>query len=174
MVEAIRHLGVEYRVNHLAPQQAAFTWTDAGETHRLSVHIRYSAHCYSEGLVDEAPSGSFVFSDAGGLRVFSPPRHALSLLVPGLIGNLIAKPTSRVGLTYEKNWSVYALTMTPTLAPGDLFYTFFRLRRSEPAELGNGVKRLELYVESAYSRRNRVPLREIRTFGSAAMASHKK
>lgn len=174
MVEAIRHLGVEYTVHHLAPHQASFEWTDANETHRLSVRVRYSPHCYSEGTERDTPAGSFFFSDAGGARVFSPSRHAHSLLVPGLIGKLIARPTSRVGLTYEKNWSLYALKMTPPLGPGELFYTFFRLRRAEPAELEDGVKRIELYVESAYSRLNRVPLRESRTFGSAALASHKK
>lgn len=174
MFETIHHLGLEYPVDHLVPHRGEFEWTDDSETHRLSVHVRYSPHCYSERLEEGAAAGSFVFSDAGGARIFSPSRHAHSLLVPGLIGNLIAKPTNRVGLTYEKNWSLYALKMVPPLQPGEIFYTFFRLRRSEPAELKNGVKLLELYVESAYSRLTRVALRENRPFGSAALAAHKK
>ena len=91
-----------------------------------------------------------------------------------MISSLIARPTQRVALTYESNWSIYALRMSPSLQPDELFYVFFRLRKSDPAILAGGVRSLELYVESAYSRVTKVAVREQRTFGAAASAIFKR
>jgi hypothetical protein len=171
---AIRHLGVDYAVDHLVPHREVFRWIDNGQVLQFSVHIRYSPHCYSQGLEGDAPAESYVFSDPGGRRMFAPHRHAHSLLVPGMIRGLVAKPTSRVSLTFENNWSIYALSMTPPLQTGELFYVFFRIRRSDPSELANGDKAVELYVESAYARSRLVSLREHKPFGAAVLAAHKK
>lgn len=174
MAEIIHHLGQDYPVGHLLPHVGAFDWTEGSDIRRFSVHVRYSPHCYSEGLTGEAPDGSFVFTDAGGRRAFSPQRHAHSLSVPGMINALIDKPTLRVSLTYESNWSIFALRMSPALAADELFYVFFRLRRSDPVALSDRLRSLELYVESAYARATKVAVREHRPFGAAVSAIFKK
>ncbi|MEQ1902081.1 MAG: hypothetical protein ABL866_15280 [Devosia sp.] len=168
----ITHIGSQYATDHLDPHLGQFGWNKDGNQLMIGIHVRYSAHCYSVSQEGPLPEGAFSFADpGGGARVFSPDRHAHSLLVPAMIGGLIAKPTSPVARTHESNWTIFALQMQPALAPGEIFYVFFRLKAAAghlAAKFAGGVVALELYVESAYARTSKVRTGERKPFGALA------
>ncbi len=93
--------------------------------------------------------------DGNAQRLFCPVRHAHSLLLPAIIDGLFTKPTTTVALTREQNWSIYRLDMTPALEPKQKYFVFFRVRRSDFPTQVEEIP-LDLYVESAYARSDRV------------------
>ncbi len=162
----ISHQGEEFSLEHLRRSIKLMEWKDREQKNlEISIQIRYSDHCYTELIDSEISSGSFV----SGNRVFLPERHRLSMGLPVLIEGLVNKPTSRVGITYEKNCHVYKLKVAEPLPQGHRYAVFFRLKKSRTDDPSHGIRKLDLIVESAYVRSNRVQIRENTVFGKIAI-----
>ena len=134
-----------FDLSHLAPFR--FTADSAKAGKPLVIFARFSNHCYSEAFDSGShdPNGA-VIMDGRKRRVFSPLRHRLSLLLPGLVKGLSA-PGIRVHETMaRRNW-MYAVTVDIPEA-GTRYQIFFDLRRA-PAERRQSQD-LEMMVESAY------------------------
>lgn len=160
------HLGVDYDVSHLRQVISPVAWTGQdGTSLKFSVRLRYANHAYSEELKRTALAGEAVFQDQNNIqRIFCPTRHAHSISLPTMMQGLFTKPTTTVLRTSrEKNWTFFCLKMTPSLAPGSRYYVFMRLR-SQLSEQP-GVHWLDLWVESAYSRIEKVPTDRAWPFG---------
>ena len=163
---SIQHLGQSYRLGHLAQRVERFQWRGRDKQDiAFSVRVRYSDHCYS---VDGTPPYlAGTYATRGG-RLFCPIRHGYSLSLPGLIGGLFTKPTTSVGLTYESNWSIFRLEMTPPLRQGHRYYAFFRVKCSDGEPGRTSPYRLDLYVESAYERDRAIHVTSHFPFGKVA------
>jgi hypothetical protein len=83
-----------------------------------------------------------------------------------MIDGLFVRPTSRVSLTVEDNWTIFHL-YSPAEHPGaDRYCAFFRLRQSGVL-LGKGKLPMDMYVESGYARMNPVKVLRHLPFGHA-------
>ena len=164
---SIPHLGQNYSLAHLASHFDQFDWLDREKiSHRYRVKVRYSAHCYSEELDLPLPAGSYQVPDKR-VRIFCPIRHAHSLRLPALISGLFRKPSTSIAMTREHNWTIYALNSNPPLAPGQRYSVFFRIKKRPPIGF-ESAHPLEIFVESAYAREERVHIRENSPFGKIA------
>lgn len=166
MAGLIKHCDVDFDISHLDQHIENCTWTSArGKTFTCLVKIRYSSHCYSfEDKGEAQPEGSHLFDDAQRRpRVFCPMRHTHSLELRAMMQGLCAKPTETIFLTPEANWTIYRLSMPSKLLQGETFWIFFRLKKEAEA---NGLPtEVDLYVESAYPRRDRPVFKRKSMFG---------
>ena len=171
-LDSIRHRDHVYDASHLNQVIKQFDWRDCDKQNMsFSVRVRYSNHCYSKTC--ERPSDEdFVVSQN---RIFCPHRHSLSQVLPAVIGGIIEKPTTSIGVTYEsKNHHVYRIAPTVPLEPGERYAIFFSLKASNADDPSRAVRMLDLFVESAYPRTNRVDIDRNLPFGKLAEQLLKK
>lgn len=151
----INHLAVDYDLSHLRQKTTSFAWTNGNDQLKLAVRVRFSNHCYSlEHYGAEEPAGSHLIIDGERSRLFCPIRHKHSLLLPTLFKEMCEKPTISVALTAENNWSIYRMQMPSPMFAGEKYWVFFRVRPLTVQP--DGTKSVDVYVESAYPRANRV------------------
>jgi hypothetical protein len=150
----IRHCGQDFDIGHLDQHTETCSWTGGAGDFSCAVKIRYSSHCWSFEH-DGAPQaeGSHIFRDRNQYRVFCPIRFSHSLELPTIFRDLCEKPTARVSHTPEANWTIYRLEMPSPLLPGEKYWMFFHVKRTQ-GEAGLPTE-LSLFVESAYPRDRR-------------------
>lgn len=142
--------GREIDLQHLDPHLLHCPTTDPQLPNPLLINVRYSDHCFSEKYDPAIHSADLLLpwcrGNASDPRAFDPTRHALSHLLPGLIG---AFPGVRVHFTSELRNYVYAAAVQhPDLTAGQLPYgVFFQLKRGGDRSAAH----LDLTVVSAYS-----------------------
>ena len=156
----IIHHGKRYSLHHLTDASHAFSWqAKSGETCNFVLEIRYSNHCYSDAKLP-LTLGCATVPDRGTQRVFCPSRYAQSFKLPIMFSNLANRPTTRVGVL-RQNFNVFEIQ-----TDGMLYYAFFSLRPFKDESANRG--RLNLFVESAYERPDKVPSRRKIPFGMLA------
>jgi hypothetical protein len=135
-------------LQHLDPHILQCPITEPQLPNPLLINVRYSDHCFSEKFDPATHTPDLLLPrqpNSKDLRAFDQIRHALSLSLPGLVGDL---PTRRVNFTSEPRNYVYAVSLShPDPAYGQVPYgVFFQLKRA-----GAGAIHLDLTVVSAYS-----------------------
>jgi hypothetical protein len=157
-------------LSHLAQTSSDFNWTSKMGNQAFRVRLRYSNHCYSRELEDgEVQSeNAYVVETAPKVRVFCPDRYGHTVKLVSLMGTLFEKPTSKVSLTYDKNWTIFELYQPPERGGQQRYCAFFRVKNSAMQPEDPILHFLEVYVESAYVRTNMVKIRRSCTFGMVA------
>lgn len=166
---SICHRDVDYNLQHLQQIFGDFEWEDRGDRYRFNTRIRFGNHCYSRELaVDEVQhKGDFVVPDKQ-LRVFCPDRYQQTHVLNQVFANLLVKPTTRVAMTHEKNYTIFKLYAVVG-AQQETYRMFFNVKPGKPALLADGSHQLDVFVESAYLKENRVGIRRHLPFGNAAI-----
>lgn len=142
--------GQEIALQHLDPHILECPTTDPQLPNPLLINVRYSDHCFSEKFSPTTHTPDLLLpwsrQNTPDPRAFDQLRHALSLALPGLIGDL---PKTRVNFTSEPRNYVYAASVPhPDPASENVSYgVFFQLKRVD----GASAIHLDLTVVSAYS-----------------------
>lgn len=170
--DRITHHGIEYDLTHILQHNRPLTWErQNGQVVDFNVRIQYSNHCISQAIKKEdIPDGAHCFNEHQGRpRIFCPDRHNWSLELPGIIDDLLDRPTMSVSLTNQENWYIFRQTMQHSLAHGEKYYCFLRPRYIKMIREDPPLHRIRLQVESAYPRTEppkRPHHKERRMFGS--------
>lgn len=177
---SISFRGENFDLTHLRQDIGRFSWTskDTKENAEFSVRMRFSNHCYSEEIKGaRVIREDDVIVERMPMRVFCPMRHDKTYLLVQIMQGLIQRPTTSVALTTRttgggKNWTVYRLYSRPD-GPGTERYTvFFSVTRGFDG-LPDGARGIDVYVESAYLKEQRVSVLKHVPFGRVAeMASN--
>lgn len=136
--------GQTYAFPHLEPFQMAVASQKVGRP--LSIHVRFTNHCFSVALETAAqPQGAHSFPDGGGRpRVFCPVRYGLSRQLPVVVQQL-NHPAAKVRQTVQRrNW----LHSVQVVGPAGPYLIFFEIRRASQDK--RHLQDLDLIVESAY------------------------
>lgn len=168
--QKITHQGNEYSLAGLAQSFKRFNWKtkDGGEV-VFSIKVRYSDHCVSREIKhpEVCADGDFIFSE-NPVRVFCPDRYSCASMLVGIIDGLFGKPGTSVGLTdANRNWHTYQLYKPLGVEEQRRYCCFFSLKRRYEA-LSDGSLPLDLFVESAYPRGQRVGVVKSIPFGKVA------
>lgn len=172
----MQHENFHYReelidLSHLSQTSADFQWTGQDGTLRTyRVWIRYSNHTYSRELgVDETQAtDAYVVDSSPKLRVFCPERYGQTHRLVGMMNGLFEKPTTRVALTHDKNWTTFQLYLPPQGETQHRYCAFFRVKNSVAQPEDGGMHFLDMHVESAYVRTNMVQTVRACPFGHVA------
>lgn len=132
-----------YDLSHLEPVRLMVPSQKAQRD--LSVHVRFTTHCFTEGFdAEKHPSDEIVLDEGRRPRVFCPVRYELSPLLPGLLHGLNS-PSAKVWQTAAgRNWTHSAIVE----GRGATYYLFFEVRRTPPER--RRLQDVEMMVESAY------------------------
>ena len=150
---SVSHEGLTYDLQHLKQRFSEFSWrTSDGLNLLFSVRVRYSDHCISGIVSLPIQPSCYVFGSAPQLRVFDTDRYNWSLELPAIVDALFTKPTSPIQMTPEHNGYIFRLRMNHPLPTGEKYYCFIRLKRFHNFVDGEHPVKLDLFVESAYSR----------------------
>ncbi len=156
------HHESHFDLRHLTDAWHSFSWRlKTQEVVQFTLEVRYSNHCYTDAKLPNDP-GCAIILDKSIKRIFCPSRHARSLSLPSLFSNLAARPTTSVGIL-RRNYSVFEVQQD-----GLLYYAFFKLRGLRASNSDNA--HLNLFVESAYERPDKVISRRKVPFGMLAEA----
>jgi len=158
-------------LDHLQQKSADFVWTgDDGLSITYRIWLRYSCHPYSRELhKDEAVDDeAYVVEKNPTVRIFCPERYDQTKRLVEMMSGLLAKPTSRVSLTHENNWTTFQLYLPPEGKRQHRYCAFFRVKNSlhQPSDLA--LHFLDMHVESGYIRENIVSTVRACTFGNVA------
>lgn len=165
----VHHLGTNYSLQHLSQKIHRFGWRDISDQERsFSVRVRYTSHCFTSKVVLPIPNDCYTCGPAANLRAFNADRYNWSLELPGHIDGLINRPTTQIHLTPENNGYFFRLAMLHPLGAGETYYCFLRLKPSPEFSLDDQHLKLDMFVESAYARRNRPTSKERVMFGRLA------
>lgn len=161
---SITYLGQEYDLQHLIQKDFICEWKNNSKNiiEKFSVRVNYSNHCYSEEVKKSQPSDVIISQNP--LRVFCPIRYRESISLPSIIAGLFDKMTSRVILTHVGNYHIYHL-YTRLDPNGERRYCIFFSLKIQHSVLPNGHIPVNLYVESAYIRDDKVSAKRSRSFG---------
>lgn len=166
-----QYQGQTIALGHLQQSSADFEWVSKdGVKHIYRVWLRYSNHCYSRELDpdEEQEQDAYVVETEPRLRVYCPVRYSLTPQLVGMMGNLFLKPTSRVSLTMEANWTTYQLYLPHEGGTQQRYCAFFRIRNSSVQPVDGSYHSLDMHVESAYVRSNMVKTERHCPFGQVA------
>jgi hypothetical protein len=160
--------GTTYSLAHLASELIAGVpmMDHAGLEFKRHVFVVYSCHCYTigekAGIPFNVPANEVIW-DGRFRRKFCPQRHGLSLILPGVVRQLLFSPHAHVWDTGVGNRHYHELIATPNMAAAQPYYLFMRIERQK---LEDGPHVIKMTVESAYliqppdpSPRARDPLR---------------
>lgn len=90
-----------------------------------------------------------------------------------MMGALFDKPTSKVSLTYDRNWTTFQLYLPPHGGEQHRYCAFFRVKNSAEQPEDPSLHFLDMHVESAYVRTNMVQTVRSCPFGMVAhMTKH--
>ena len=159
--------GITYSLAHLASELIGGVpmMDHAGMEFKKHVFVVYSCHCYTTGekagIQFNVPVHEVIW-DGCWRRAFCPQRHGLSLVLPGVVRQLLFSPHAHVWDTGKGNRHYHELIATPNMAAAQPYYLFMRIERQK---LEDGPHVIKMAVESAYliqppdpSRRARDPL----------------
>lgn len=150
---SIFHLGIEYDLQHLEQKFLSFQWKcKDSRLLNFDIRVRYSNHCISEKCKPPSIKNSFIFEDGYKKRLFNIDRYKWSLELPGIIKMLFDKPTSTIQMTPDNNGYIFELKMRHPLPNNEKYYCFVRMKRSPIFKVDLYPYKLDLYIESAYSR----------------------
>lgn len=141
------------------------------------MRLRYSNHCYSRELDHgEAQSeDAYVVETAPKLRGYCPDRYGHTERLFGMMGGLFEKPTSKVLLTHNKNWTTFQLYLPPEGGGQHRYCAFFGVKNSAEQPKDPTLHFLDMHVESGYVRTNMVQTARSCPFGMVAhMTKHQK
>jgi hypothetical protein len=137
----IRHEGVDYSVEHLAPLVIACPCEPIGRA--LAIRVTFANHCYTEAFDSAVHERERIvlYDGPSRPRVFSSVRYGLSQKLPALIHELPTRKVHRTSSPRENY--VYVVLLKEDNVTYEIY---FMLQR---AQAGDGVD-LRLTVESAY------------------------
>lgn len=169
--ENFQYRGEVINLSHLGQSSADFNWTGQNKTeHTYRVWLRYSCHCYSREL-DEGENqaaDAHLVEAAPKVRVYCPDRYAQTQRLAGMMAGLFAKPTSRVALTHDANWTTFQLYAPAEGGAQQRYCAFFRVKNSANQPEDQNLHFLDMHVESAYVRTNMVQTVRSCPFGQVA------
>jgi hypothetical protein len=143
--------GQEYSFAHLEPFKVM---VDSHKVGRLvSVHVRFTTHCFTEGFDPEAHLADepVIVDEGSRQRVFCQVRYGLSAHLPTAIQGL-NQPQAKIYQTgARRNW-LHSTTVQGHDGP---YHIFFEIRRA-PQERSR-MQDIELTVESAYPQGKGIP-----------------
>ncbi len=177
---SISFKGEDFDLTHLRQKIGRFSWTnkETEEEAEFSVRMRFSNHCYTEEIKGaRVVREDDVVVEHMPTRVFCPIRHDKTHLLVQIMHGLIERPTTSVALTTRttgggKNWTVYKLYSCPDGLGNERYTVFFSVARGFDG-LPDGTRGIDVYVESAYLKEQRVSVLKNVPFGRVAeMASN--
>jgi hypothetical protein len=173
--ENFHYNGALIDLSHLGQTSADFNWNSPIGKQTYRVWLRYSNHCYSRELDngEAQPEDAYVVETAPKLRVYCPDRCSHTERLVGMMGALFEKPTSKVSLTHDKNWTTFQLYLPPEGGGQHRYCAFFRVKNSAEQPEDPTLHFLDMHVESAYVRTNMVRTVRSCPFGMVAhMTKH--
>ena len=173
--ENFHYNGTLIDLSLLSQTSADFDWTSPIGKQTYRVWLRYSNHCYSRELEDgEArPEDAYVVETTPKLRIYCAERYGHTERLVGMMGTLFEKPTSKVSLTYDRNWATFQLYLPPQGGEQNRYCAFFRVKNSSEQPEDPTLHFLDMHVESAYVRTNMVQTVRSCPFGMVAhMTKH--
>ncbi len=168
--QGFKHCGKDIDLSHLNQVSEDFNWIDKelGEQ-RYRFWVRYSNHCYSRSLGEgETLQKVDHIIENEPLRVFCPERYGMTNNLVPMINGLFAKPTTKVSLTHDFNWTVFQLYLSPEGGGQNRYCAFFRVKNSTIQPEDGNLHFLDMHIESAYIRTNMVETRRSCPFGHVA------
>lgn len=169
-IRDISYRGEIFELGHLRQSFKTFAWrTREDTTVTFSVRVRFSDHCISREIkLPDIKADDDVTVGENPLRVFCPERHSCTSMLVGIIDGLIKKPGTSVGLTTTKrNWHTFQIYISPEHGAQQRYCCFFTLKKPHE-NLRDELLPLDLYVESAYPRGERVGIIKNMPFGKVA------
>ncbi|WP_187971252.1 hypothetical protein [Aquibium microcysteis] len=157
-------------LSHLRQTTTDFDWRSPTGKQTYRVWLRYSTHCYSRELGEGETLGEsdHVVETHPRLRVYCPERYGQTGRLVIMIRGLFEKPTSKVSLTRERNWTTFTFYEHSEGGGQHRYCAFFRIRNSARQLEDPSLHSLEMYVESAYVRSDMVRTLRSCPFGLVA------
>jgi len=174
--QSLRQNGTLVDLSHLRQTIACFDWTGPTGRETYRVRLRYSTHCYSRELAEGETLGedACLIETSPRPRVYCPERYGQTGRLVTMIRGLFEKPTSKVSLTHERNWTTYSLYQPLGGGGQNRYCAFFRIRNAALQTEDQGPHSLDMYVESAYVRTDMVRTLRSCPFGLVAhMTRHR-
>lgn len=158
-------------LSHLQQTSADFTWLGKNSvTHTYRVWLRYSCHAYSRNLDigEEVGEDDYIVETTPKLRIYCPKRYSQTQRLVAMMGGLFEKPTSRVALTHDNNWTTFQLYLPAGGGAQHRYCAFFTVKNSRQQPDDPELHFLEMHVESGYIKESIVKTVRGCTFGEVA------